>query len=140
MSAFEIATKFFHACESMKGWDGCSEFVADGATFRAQAAPLDDVKTVQGYADWMKGFGQGPCGGKCTYTLVTSSYDEANKKSSFFGIFHGKHCADGGPVPPTNKEVDADYVYVFTHGDDGKITDMVKIWNAPHSLAGFGWA
>jgi hypothetical protein len=27
MSGFENATKFFHACESVKRWDECSEYV-----------------------------------------------------------------------------------------------------------------
>ncbi len=25
MSAFDNATRFFHACESLKGWEGCKE-------------------------------------------------------------------------------------------------------------------
>jgi hypothetical protein len=28
MSAFEDATKFFHACETLKGWAGCKQYVA----------------------------------------------------------------------------------------------------------------
>jgi hypothetical protein len=27
MSGFENATKFFNACESVKGWDECSKYV-----------------------------------------------------------------------------------------------------------------
>ena len=36
MSEFELATNFFHACESLKGWEGCKDYVAEGATFSAQ--------------------------------------------------------------------------------------------------------
>ena len=51
MNAFENATKFFDACESLKGWDGCKEFVAPGATFTAQCEPLVDINTVEAYCD-----------------------------------------------------------------------------------------
>ena len=48
MSDFQIATDFFHACESLKGWEGCKGFVADGAVFAAQCEPLTEITTVQG--------------------------------------------------------------------------------------------
>ena len=57
MSAFENATKFFKACEAPEGWEGCKEYVADGATFSAQSEPLADVDTVEAYCEWMAGFG-----------------------------------------------------------------------------------
>ena len=57
MSAFDNATKFFHACESLEGWDGCQQYVADNATFFAQSEPLVDTKTVEDYTNWMAGFG-----------------------------------------------------------------------------------
>ena len=75
MSAFETATKFFHAGESLVGWDGCKGYVADGASFTGQCEPLADVTTVEGYCEWMKGLGLGPIKG-CTYEINGSSYDE----------------------------------------------------------------
>ena len=60
MTALDNATKFFHACENLKGWEGCKEYVADAATFTAQCEPLVDLKTVEGYCDWMAGVGSGP--------------------------------------------------------------------------------
>ncbi len=33
MSAVENARKFFDACEKPAGWQGCKEYVADGAPF-----------------------------------------------------------------------------------------------------------
>ena len=43
MSAFENATKFFEACDAPQGWEGCKQYVADGATFSAQSEPLADI-------------------------------------------------------------------------------------------------
>jgi len=43
MSAFDNATSFFHACESLKGWDGCKQYVGADAPFSAQSEPLVDV-------------------------------------------------------------------------------------------------
>ena len=63
MSDFQIATDFFHACESLKGWEGCKGFVADGAVFAAQCEPLTEITTVQGYCEWMAAVGNGPLKG-----------------------------------------------------------------------------
>src|SRR3954447_10659042 len=54
-SMMDTAMGFFQACESGKGWDGCSQYCPDGATSAAQAEPLADVTDLQGYAEWMKG-------------------------------------------------------------------------------------
>jgi hypothetical protein len=139
MSEFENATKFFHACESLEGWDGCKEYVADGATFTAQCEALEGVDTVEAYCEWMKGLGLGPLKG-CSYEINGSSYDEANKMAIFYATITGSHVGDGGPVPPTNKETVTDYVYATTMNDDGKVTKMFKVWNVTWSLKELGWA
>ena len=46
---------FFNACETGKGWDGCSEYCHPDATFSAQASALADVNTLEAYTEWMKG-------------------------------------------------------------------------------------
>ena len=133
MSAFENATKFFHACESLQGWQGCRQYVASDAAFEAQSEPLVDVRTVESYCEWMAGVGKGPLKG-CSYTLHASSYDEANRTAIFVATFNATHNADGGPVPPTHKRTSTDYVYALTMNDDGKVAKMRKIWNAPCAL------
>lgn len=138
MSAFENASSFFHACETLEGWEGCRKYVAPGATFTAQCEPLADVKTVQDYTEWMAGVGKGPLQG-CSYHLHTSAWDEANRSATFFATFTGRHVGDGGPVAPTDKETNTDYVYVLTMNGDGQVAKMVKIWNAPWALKELGW-
>jgi len=139
MLAFENATKFYHACETATGWDGCKAFVVPGAAFTAQCEPLVDVKTVQAYCEWVAGISKGPLRG-CRYKLNSSSYDEATRTAIFFGTFTATHVGDGGPVPPTNKQTNTDYVYALTMNADGKIEKMCKIWNAPWALKELGWA
>lgn len=139
MSAFDTATNFFHACESLKGWQGCQEYVADGAEFEAQSEPLVEVRTVQDYCEWMAGLGSGPLNG-CSYDLHTSAYDEANNTAIFFATFNGKHVGDGGPVAPTNQQTHSHYVYVLKMNAQGKVEKMTKIWNAPWALNELGWA
>ena len=39
--------------------------------------------------------------------------DEARHNVTAFGIFRGTHTGEGGPVPPTGKSAEADYVYVM---------------------------
>ena len=139
MNAFANATSFFHACESLQGWEGCKDFVAPGATFEAQCEPLVNVNTVEAYCEWLAALGKGPLAG-CSYALNASSYDEGTSTALFFGTFTGRHVADGGPVPPTQKETRTDYVYALTMGGDNTITRMCKIWNAPWALQELGWA
>ncbi len=139
MSAFQTATAFFHACESLQGWAGCKEFVVPGAQFEAQCAPLTEVNSVEGYCEWMAGLGKGPLQG-CSYKLHSSSYDEATNTAIFFATFTGTHVGEGGPVPATNKQTNSDYVYILTMNADGLIEKMCKVWNAPWALQELGWA
>ena len=45
-SITEVAQKFFDACETGKGWQGCQQYCVPNATFRSEAGPLADVKTL----------------------------------------------------------------------------------------------
>ncbi len=138
MSAMENATNFFHACDSAKGWDECSQYVAEGASFHAQSEPLVDVTTVEGYAIWMAGFGENVVPGS-SYEIHSSAFDENTKTAVFFATFTGKHTGDGGPIPSTNKETNTHYVYILSMNDDDKIAKMQKVWNAPWALKELGW-
>jgi len=138
MSAFETATAFFHACESLKGWQGCEQYVAENAVFSAQSEPLIDISLVEGYCEWMAGLGNGPLAG-CGYSIHSSAWDEDNRTALFFATFNGMHNGEGGPVPATNKETHSHYVYAITMDDDNKVCAMTKIWNAPWALKELGW-
>jgi hypothetical protein len=138
MKSFENATKFFHACESLKGWDVCQQYVADGATFSVQCEPLVDIDNVKDYSNWMAGFGSVTTPG-CSYTLGSSAYDESVNKALFFGTFTGKHTGEDGPVPPIGKETSTQYVYILTMNAQGLVSEMVKVWNAPWALNELGW-
>ncbi len=138
MSKMEVATQFFHACEGLKGGEGCAALVADGATFEAQCEPIADITSLLDYCDWMKGLGEGPLNG-CQYEIINSAFDEATSTGLFFAILHATHTGEGGPVEPTGKSADAHYVYAITVNDDNKVSHMTKIWNAPWSLRDLGW-
>jgi len=138
MNHFQTATAFFHACESLKGWEGCREFVENNAKFTAQSEPLVDVSTVEQYCEWMAGLGGGPLVG-CSYALHASSYDEKTRTALFFGTFTGVHTGDGGPVAATNQGTNSHYVYSIEMSNAGKVNHMTKIWNAPWALGELGW-
>ena len=132
----DTAQKFFDACESGKGWEGCQQYCHPGATFSAQADALTGVTTLQGYTEWMKGlFTPAP---DATYEVRAFAVDEARQNVMAYGVFRATHTAEGGPVPPTGKRVEADYVYVMDFEGD-KIRHMTKIWNDVHSLKQLGW-
>jgi hypothetical protein len=73
-----------------------------------------------------------------TAELRSFAVDEARNSVSAFGIFRGTHTGDGGPVPPTGKSAQADYVYVMDF-DGNKISHMTKIWNDSITLQQLGW-
>jgi len=137
MSIADTAFRFFDACETGKGWDVCKTWCHDGATFSSQAEPLAEVSSLQGYTEWMKGLlGPLPDG---RYELKAFATDDARNSVSAYGVFHGTHTGDGGPMPPTGKSVHADYVYVIEFDGD-RIRHMTKIWNSGWSLRDLGWA
>ncbi len=139
MKAFDNANAFFEACETGKGWAGCKDYVAAGATFESQAEPLADMKSVQAYCDWMGAFTTKTAPGS-SYDINCSGFDEKRNIAFFFGTFHGKHTGEGGPVPPTGKQTHSHYVYTLQMNDQGKISGMTKIWNAPWAMRELGWA
>ncbi len=136
MGIADTAMKFFNACETGKGWEGCKEHCHGSATFSGQADALADVTTLEGYADWMKGL-LVPCPDG-HYEMKAFSTDEGRGIVTAFAVFHGTHTVDG-PVPATGKAVAADYVYAMEF-DGPKIKHMTKIWNDGHSLRQLGWA
>ena len=132
----DTAKEFFDACETGKGWDVCQRFCHASATFSSQTGALAGVATLQAYTDWMKGlFTPVPDG---SYEVKSFAVDDVRKNVAAYGIFRGTHTGEGGPVPPTGKRVEADYVYVMDFDGD-KIRHMTKIWNDGISLKQLGW-
>ena len=136
MTIKATAQQFFDACESGKGWAGCQQYCHPNAAFSAQAGALANVDTLQAYTEWMKGlFTPVPDG---SYEVKSFAVDEDRQSVTAYGIFRGTHTGEGGPVPPTGKKVEADYVYVMEFDGD-KIRRMTKIWNDAVSLKQLGW-
>ena len=131
------AAQFFDACETGGGWEACEKFCHPDATFSAQAGALEGVETLEAYTEWMKGLLTPVPDGN--YELKSFAVDEDRNKVSAFAVFRGTHTGEGGPVPPTGKKVEADYVYVMDFDGD-RIKHMTKIWNDGISLAQLGWA
>ena len=133
----DTARAFFDACETGKGWDGCSAYCHPDASFAAQAEPLADVHTLRDYTEWMKGMlGIMPDG---RYELRSFAADPERENVCAFAVFSATHTGEGGPVPPTGKSTSTDYVYVMEF-TDGKISHMTKVWNAGWALKDLGWA
>ena len=133
----DTAEKFFEACETGKGWEGCKQYCHTGATFSAQADALTGVETLEAYTEWMKGlFTPAPDG---QYELRSSAVDEGRRNVTAYAVFRATHTGDGGPVPPTGKRVESDYVYVMQFDGD-RIRHLTKIWNDGTALRQLGWS
>jgi predicted ester cyclase len=132
----ETAEQFFDACETGKGWDVCQGYCHADATFSSQAGALEGVDTLQGYTEWMKGLLTPVPDGR--YEVRSFAVDDARENVAAYAVFRGTHTGEGGPVPPTGKQVEADYVYVMDFDGD-RIRHMTKIWNDAISLKQLGW-
>lgn len=137
MSAFENATRFFHACESSEGWEACEPYVEPSASFEAQAGPVAEFDTPKEYVDWMAGVPVWMPDGH--FHIHTSAWDEENRAATFFATFHGTHAGEGGPIPPTNREMSSHYVFVLVMSADDRVEKMYKIWNAHWAMEQLGW-
>ena len=73
------------------------------------------------------------------YELRSFAVDEARNNVSAYAVFRGTHTGEGGPVPPTGKSAEADYVDVMNFDGD-KIRHMTKIWNDGFTMQQLGWA
>jgi predicted ester cyclase len=132
----DTARAFFEACETGGGWEACSAYCTADASFAAQAEPLADVRTLEDYAEWMKGLLVFIPDGR--YELKSFAADTERHNVSAYAVFSGTHSADGGPMPPTGRSTSSDYVYVMEFAD-GKISHMTKIWNAGLAMRDLGW-
>ena len=133
----DTAGRFFDACDTGKGWEGCQQDCHPDATFAAQAEALAGIDTLQAYTEWMKGlFIPVPDGG---YEPRSLAVDEERNNVAAYGVFRGTHTAEGGPVPPTGNRVETEYVYVMEF-DGAKIRHITKIWNDGVTMKQLGWA
>jgi hypothetical protein len=138
MTSIAIAAEqFFDACETGKGWGVCKQHCQPNATFSAQADALQGVDTLESYTEWMKGLLTPLPDGRAE--VRSFAVDDARRNVVAYGIFRGTHTGPGGPVLPTGKSAEADYVYVMDFDGD-KIRHMTKIWNDRATLQQLGWA
>ena len=132
----EKAEQFFDACETGKGWETCRLYCHPQATFSAQADALAGVDTLEAYTEWMKGLLTPVPDGR--YEVRSFAVDEDRNNVAAYSVFRGTHTGEGGPVPPTGKRVEADYVYIMEFEGD-RIRHMTKVWNDGVSLKQLGW-
>ena len=132
----QTAEQFFDACETGKGWKECKRYCHPQATFSAQAEALTGVDTLEAYTEWMKGLLTPVPDGR--YEVRSFAVDEGRSNVAAFGVFSGTHTGQGGPVPPTGRRIEADYVYIMEFEGD-RIRHLTKVWNDVFSLKQLGW-
>jgi predicted ester cyclase len=132
----DTARQFFDACETGKGWQACGRYCHPAATFSAQAGALGGVDTLEAYTEWMRNLLTPLPDGD--YEVRSFAVDEERRNVAAYAVFRGTHSGEGGPVPPTGKRAEADYVYVMQFDGD-RIRHMTKIWNDGFTLRQLGW-
>ena len=133
----ETAAAFFDACETGQGWEACERYCHAGASFAAQAAIFEGIDTLEGYTEAMKGLITGPLPDG-SYEIRAFAVDEERGSVCGFADFKGTHTGEGGPVPPTGREVETDYVYVMEF-EEGRVRHMTKVWNDRFAMRQLGW-
>lgn len=133
----QTAKQFFDACETGKGWQTCQQYCHPQATFSAQAGALDGINTLEAYTEWMRNLLTPIPDGN--YEIRSFAVDEDRQSVAAYGVFRGTHTGEGGPLPPTGRTIEADYVYIMEFDGD-RIHHMTKVWNDAISLKQLGWA
>jgi predicted ester cyclase len=90
----ETAKAFFEACETGKGWEGCSAYCHPNASFSAQAEPLADVRTLQEYTEWMKALLVFIPDGR--YEVKSFATDQERNSVCAYAVFSGTHSGPAG--------------------------------------------
>ena len=140
MSNLENARLFFPLCENGKGWEACKQYCHPEATFQSQAS-IDFGGSLKNYIEWVKMTATQVMPGTY-YSDLVSAYDEDANTAIFAAVIHGKHTntPEGAPLPPpTQKSFSLDYCYRIHFNDEGKIDNMIKIWNFEHAKKDLGW-
>ncbi len=132
----DTAMAFFDAIDTGQGWAACRPYCTPDASFAAQAEPLAEVRTIEGYAEWMRGLMTVIPDAR--YEMRSFATDAERSSVCAYAVFSGTHSSEGGPCPPTGRSMRTDYVYVMEFAD-GKIRHMTKIWNAGWALRELGW-
>lgn len=133
----QTARAFFDAVETGKGWAVARAYCTADASFAAQAEPLSEVRTIEAYAEWMRGLLTFMPDAR--YELRCFATDQARSSVAAYAVFMATHSGEGGPCPPTGRSTRTDYVYVMEFAD-GRIRHMTKIWNAGWAMRELGWA
>ncbi len=132
----EKAEQFIDACDTGKGWEICRQYCHPQATFSAQADALAGVDTLEAYTEWAKGLLTPMPDGR--YEVRSFAVDEDRNNVAAYSVFRGTHTGEGGPVPPTGKRVETEYVYIMEFEGD-QIRHMTKVWNDGVGLKQLGW-
>jgi len=132
----EKAEQFVDACDTGKGWETCRQYCHPQATFSAQADALAGVDTLEAYTEWAKGLLTPMPDGR--YEVRSFAVDEDRNNVAAYAVFRGTHTGEGGPVPPTGKRVETEYVYIMEFEGD-QIRHMTKVWNDGVGLKQLGW-
>ncbi len=133
----DTAAQFFDACETGKGWGACEQYCHPDASFAAQADAFEGIDTIQGYTEAMKGLIAGPIP-DASYEMKSFAVDEKRGHVCGYAVFEGTHTGEGGPIDPSGKKVETDYVYVMEFDGD-RIRHMTKIWNDGFAMRQLGW-
>ena len=127
---------FFDACETGQGWQACSQYCTDDASFSSQTDLFGETKTLEEYTESMAHL-LGPLP-DMRYEMIAFGVDEERDAISAAATFHATHTGEGGPVPATGRAVATEYCYVMQF-EDGKIAHMTKIWNDVQAMRQAGW-
>lgn len=132
------ATKFFHECESAKGWDNCKQYVADDAEFTCQSKGFADVKTIEEYCTQTTEAVDSMFRGGADYELEEITHNDKGTVS-FLGTSTVKHTGPGGPVAPNGKVASIHFVYFISPDKNGKIARMTKVFDEGQARRQLEW-
>merc|ERR1711931_458702 len=93
----ETGRLFFNPLESGKGWEGVKMYVQSETspfdvqiTDALQGPKLSELKTIQGYAEYMANLVNAIGAEKCTFEIKAQAFDAVRNIMMIYAVFGGK--------------------------------------------------
>ncbi len=137
-SWIEEATRFFHECESAKGWAACKQYVAEETEFICQAESFSEVHTIEAYCDRIASVYDSVFREGADYVLEEVMHNDKGTVA-FFGTSIVTHTGPEGPVAPNGKTARIHFAYFISPDESGKVAKMIKVYDESQARRQLGW-
>ena len=131
-----MAYKLVEVMLTGKGWSAAREISTAHAGFMSDAFPLTEMTRLQEYCEYM-GHLANDTAPDLSYHITSIS--TSGNTCTVTAHMEGTHTGPGGDIPATHKKSSSSLAYTFNFTNNGKVTRLLKVWDAYSQYNGWGW-